>query len=381
MEKIGILTYSFGTNYGGTLQCLGLTKVIKNLRKNNEIIVLDYYPKNTYSLKNKYINGIGLKKSIKYLYKNNKSIFRKFFIKIKYVDDLIKKFEKFRNKNMNMTNTSNNLKKLIEEEKDLKYIIVGSDQVWAEVDEYFLSEITSKNIRKISYAACSGKNYSLSLKEETYLKNSLRTFSAISVRNKHTKDFVEKIINKEVKIVCDPSILYDYKEFLSDKKNKEKYILTYILGEDIKEGNINVIEEIKKVYGDIKVIAIGIPFAVSGGLNFYSWADQVIYNATPEEWLNYINNAEFIYTDSYHGALFSMKFHKPFLAYYSEKNRSPRFLDLAQRYNVDKYIVNTLEEAIEKKSICKEVDYTEIDKLIDKHRKYSMEFLTKALED
>lgn len=166
---------------------------------------------------------------------------------------------------------------------------------------------------------------------------------------------------------------------MSKEKIKEKYIFTYILGADIKEGNEKVIEEIKKIYGNIKVVAVGIPFAMSGGLNFYPWADEVIYDAAPEDWLNYIKNAEFIYTDSYHGALFSMKFHKPFLAYYSEKNRAPRFMDLAERYNIDRYIVNTLEEAIEKESICKEIDYTEIDKLIDEHKKYSMDFLKRAL--
>ena len=31
MKKIGILTYCFGSNYGGTLQCFGLYNTLKKM--------------------------------------------------------------------------------------------------------------------------------------------------------------------------------------------------------------------------------------------------------------------------------------------------------------------------------------------------------------
>lgn len=375
MKKVGILTYSYGTNYGGTLQCVGLYKVLKKIGFKVEII--NYIPKNIYCKKNKYILGSGIGKNIFRTFRSEN--LKKFYIKIRYVDNIIKKFDDFREKNLKITEASNNLKELIKV-NDINTIIVGSDQVWSGEKVYFLNEINENKVKKISYAACSGKDF---FKEEDreYLTTSLKKFYKISVRNEHTKSFVERLTGNSPNVVCDPSILYDYKEFLNDKNKKEKYILTYILGEDIKEGNDKAIKKIKEMFGNIKVIAIGIPFANSGNLRFYPWADEVLYDASPEEWLNLINNAEFVYTDSYHGALFSMKFHKPFLAYYTEINRAPRFIDLAKRYNVDKYIVNTLEEAIEKKSISKKINYEKIDLELEKHRKYSMEFLKKALED
>lgn len=375
MKKIGILTYSYGTNYGGTLQCIGLYKILKIMGFEAQII--NYMPKTVYCRKNKYILGSGIGKNVfrTFRFENLK----KFYIKLRYVDRIIKKFDDFREKNSIITEASDNLKELIKK-NNINIVIVGSDQVWSGEKIYFLNELNDNKIKKISYAACSGKDF---FKEEDreYLTTSLKKFYKISVRNEHTRSFVERLIGNSPDVVCDPSILYDYNEFLNDKNKKEKYILTYILGEDIKEGNAKAIEEIKKIFGNIKVIAIGIPFANSGNLRFYPWADEVSYDASPEEWLNLINNAEFVYTDSYHGALFSMKFHKPFLAYYTEKNRAPRFIDLAKRYNVDKYIVNTLEEAIGKKSISKEINYEKIDLELEKHRKDSMEFLKKALED
>lgn len=377
-KKVGILTYSYGCNYGGTLQCLGLYKFLeKNF--NCEGVILNYYPKKVYGILYKYIVGAGIEKNLLNNFFKSTLILKKIYIKIKYVDRILKKFENFRKENLNITIPSKKIEELVREEK-LDYIVVGSDQVWLGNLKYFLNEIQDPKVKKISYAACSGKE-EFNEKNREKIKEGLKKFKNISVRNKHTYNFVNNITGISPKIVCDPSILYDYKEFLKENFINQKYILTYILGKDIKEGNENVIKKIKEIYGDIKVIALGIPFAPSGGLQEYPWADKVIYDASPEEWLNYINNATFVYTDSYHGVLFSLKFNKNFLAYYSEKNRAPRFLDLIERYKLNQYIVNSLEEAIEKNSFDMKRNYSEINNLIEKHKIESINFLKKALED
>ena len=68
-------------------------------------------------------------------------------------------------------------------------------------------------------------------------------------------------------------------------------------------------------------------------------------------------------------------------SYYTEKNRAPRFLDLIERYKLNQYIVNSLEEAIEKNSFDMKRNYSEINNLIEEHKKESINFLREALED
>lgn len=369
MKKLGILTFSYGSNYGGTLQCVGLYKFIKK-NFDKEVEIINFIPKNKYSLKDLYLLG-----AVNY----RRISLKKLIIKIKYVQKTIKKFDIFRKKEMKITQilTEKNISSKI---SDYKTVIVGSDQVWNATgsvrDIYFLKNI--QNIIKISYAACSGSDY-YNEEDKQRLAFAISDFNYISVRNNHTYNFVKRLTNKNSEIVCDPSILHDYKEYLNNKKPKEKYILTYILGSEINGGHRKVLEEIKKKVGNIKIIAVGIAYAGSGSLQIYPWADEVFYDASPEDWLNLINNAEFIYTDSYHGVLFSMKFHKKFLAYYSEKARASRFIDLAERYQVGDWIVNTLDELDEKKSLEKEIDYIKIDKLLNVHREYSINFLKKVL--
>lgn len=369
MRKIGLLTYSYGNNFGGVLQCLGLYKVLKNNLEQN-IEVLNYIPKNAYSLKILYLKGI---KS------NGKIDLKKLIIKLKNVRKSIKKFDKFRENELNITKALNG--KMFEmKAENYDGLIVGSDQVWNTGGgfrgTYFFEGI--KNPNKISYAACSGSDFYKDEHKER-LTNAINDFNYISVRNNHTYNFVKRLTGQDSEIVCDPSILYDYKEYLTEEKHKEKYILTYILGSEIDGGHRKVLEEIKKKVGDIKIIAVGIAYAGSGSLQFYPWADEVLYDASPEDWLNLINNAEFIYTDSYHGVLFSMKFHKKFLSYYAEKGRASRFIDLADRYAVGDWIVNSVDEMHQKNSLGKEVDYEKVENLLNIHREYSMNFLKKAL--
>lgn len=374
-KKIGILTFNYGCNYGGTLQCIGLYKALKQLKLEKNIEIIDYIPPNMYDKKIKYLIGTGISRNINENIRKTLKIMKSFFIKLRYVDSALEKFDKFRKENSNMR-----LYNINEIQDIYDSIIVGSDQVWNVTSQmngtYFLEGI--EGVKKISYAACSGSDF-YKKDDEERLRKSINDFQYISVRNNHTYNFVKRLTGKEPEIVCDPSILYDYKEYLTKDKPKEKYILTYILGNEINGGHKKVLEEIKSKVGDIKIIALGIAYAGSGSLQFYPWADEVIYDASPEDWLNLINNAEFIYTDSYHGVLFSMKFHKDFLGYYSEKARASRFIDLSERYDVGDWIVNDIKEISEKNSFGKKIDYNKIDVLLEKHREYSMSFLKKAL--
>ncbi len=75
-----------------------------------------------------------------------------------------------------------------------------------------------------------------------------------------------------------------------------------------------------------------------------------------------------------------MKYHKPFAAYYSEEARAPRLLDLADRYDVQRNVIGSLDEALEN-CIGQDVpDYDHIDRLISDHVEKSYRFLVNALE-
>jgi len=376
---VGILTFHYSNNYGGVLQSVALYNVVKELGYDIEII--NYIPK-SYKPYN-IVESLGIRKNIfrnKLRDLNIINISKKIKIINQYCESIINKFDIYREKKVNLS-------KRVDEDSvvpilnNYSTIIVGSDQVWNPSQRrnpiYFLNFGEKYKGKKISYAADSTTK-DVNEEDLKELRIALNDFQHISVRNEHSFEFVRTIINKDAEIVADPTLLYDFYSEENTEDRKEEYILTYILGKEIEGSHNKVIEKIKKKYGNIPVYSIKIP---TMNFELSPFADKVFYDLNPDEWINMFKNARFIYTDSFHGVLFSLKYHKPFLSYYSEKLRATRFIDLSKRYNIGKYVVKNVKEIDDKHSLNTVPDFNSIDKIIDLQKKISIEFLKNALSE
>lgn len=127
----------------------------------------------------------------------------------------------------------------------------------------------------------------------------------------------------------DPSLLYAFEEFQTAHIVPEHpYILTYILGDEIKGGHATALEKIRQTVGDLPIYAISIP---GNNSDIHPLADKVYQALSPVEWVAMFRHATFVYTDSFHAIMFSLKFSVPFVAYYRNIVRSSRLQDLKNR--------------------------------------------------
>lgn len=378
MKKIGILTFHYSQNYGAVLQCYSLSKVLSTL--GYEVEVINYVPK-------RYNPGIfhtiGLNKNVFKMNFNDlriDNIIKKILYKIRYSKKSIQKFDEFRHNNLNLS------VKVQEESienilSDYYAVIVGSDQIWnpqeRKKDQYFLNYKNISSIKKISYAADSTIE-EINDDDFNKLSISLKNFDYISVRNNHSLNFVKALNDKEVSIVADPTLLHNFNDsqFTSSVDVDKEYIFSYVLGKEIDGSHKKVIEMIRERYGDIPIY-----FSVitTSNFKFYNCADRVFYDLGPLEWLYLLKHSKFVYTDSFHGTLFAMKYHKPFIAYYAEKNRSTRFVDMANRYQINDFIVENVDDINKKNSLNKVPNYEKIDNLIEQQKYESIDFLRKSL--
>ena len=155
----------------------------------------------------------------------------------------------------------------------------------------------------------------------------LSKFDLITVRDSTTQQLVKNVLGKVPQIVPDPSLLYPYDEFKTQKQT-EPYILTYILGDEIEGGHDVALRKIKQQVGDLPVYAIVIP---CNSRDITKYADKVFETLSPEQWVDMFYHACYVYTDSFHAIMFSLKFEKPFVSYYRNKIRSSRLIDLKKR--------------------------------------------------
>lgn len=355
--KVAICTiFDKFPNYGNKLQNYALTYFLK---KNN----IDY--SSMISNKTKFNFGLETKILIK----------RVIELKLQnYILDYKKK-KKFNDFNKKYLNPNYDFVKNKISSDDFDYFIVGSDQVWNDnwFDGYreklfLLTFVEDK--KKICYAPSFGVS-NISAKWENYFKEYLIKFKNISVREQEGAAIVKRLINKDVEVLIDPTLLLTREEWRAiskpvhfKKKNlKKRYILKYFLGSQ-QEDNVKKIDQLAKKY-DLSVIE----------LMDYSFSD--VYQAGPEEFINLIDNAELVCTDSFHACVFSLIFDKPFVVFDRDgtgAGMNSRIDTLLNKFDVEKKTQTSLLE-----STIFEYDYTEFNKRISDERKKSVYYLKKSL--
>jgi hypothetical protein len=363
-KKVGILTFHFGYNYGGVLQSYALMKILQSLGYETKII--DCHSKSVFS----FLIGLPLVFPIKSL--------RLLLQKIRYHHGCKKTFGRFRKENLQCTKRISS-NKIASVANLFDIIVVGSDQVWNPSQQkknvYFLDWKPSFKGEKISYAPCCAINKVQDGYKEK-IKVALQDFDFISVRNLETFDFVKNLISYEPPIVADPTLLYDFVEFKKDRLISHNYILTYILGDEIQDGHRTVLDNIKAKFPQTPVYSIVL---TENNPQIFNWTDKILYNVSPNDWINLIACSSFFYSDSFHGILFALKYRRPFIGFYKEVSRASRFVDLKNRYGLEKQIIKSASELKYDLSEIIDFDYSFVDNAMQEQKEASFRYLHYAL--
>lgn len=97
-------------------------------------------------------------------------------------------------------------------------------------------------------------------------------------------------------------------------------------------------------------------------------------------WIRGFMNAEFIFTDSFHGTVFSILFNKPFLVIMNKRRGSDRFNSLLNCFGLNGRLIYSCED-ITKEHLQFDIDWTRVNSILEEKRNESMRFLKKAFEE
>ncbi len=351
MNKIGILTYQNTLNYGAMLQAYALCKYINNCGVKCEVI--NYH--------NKKIE----EDEFKYTYINFSSI--KNFFNSLMLHNLYKskknKFQSFYKENVNNSkehyyrNTISNVEKIYDK------IIVGSDQVWnmnlnGEDYTYMLDNISKKEIKN-SYAASFGYS-NIPNKYKNKCEKFLNNFNTLYVREKSGENIIQDLCNKKAYTTIDPTFLLsknDWKK-LCKNKYKKKYIFVYMV--DFKKNIKSIVEFAKQNNAEV--------ITITESKRKYK---DVIYlrDASPEEFVDLINNAFCIITGSFHAVSLSINLEKDFYYLNNLDGKSTRVKNILEISNLLNREIVTPNVKFER------IDYNNLDNKLSENIDFSKERL------
>ncbi len=348
-KKIGILTWYFGINYGARAHSMALRECVKTMGYDCEFI---NYPS---------CNNRGIELHTCCMTGNLK---RHPIILIKGVY----KWFKFK-KQLSVYPQSKRVTSP-EEIEALGYdtVIIGSDEI-LNLNHDLASKVYygvgfHDGFPMVMYAASAGTVPPDTILDKD-IQTGLKNMTALSVRDNTTQELLQNNTGTKVEIVLDPTLLYD---FGVGRKRlcKKGYLLIYSFGSLIKEKDRII--QFANTKG-LKIICVG---------RRCDWADKSYSTADLEEWLSLYEHASFVVTDSYHGLIFAIKYHKNFVLV--ERGDKTNKIDglrnilkvtrnsLGQNDSIEEYLLNQL-------------DYTTIDAAIKKEKKRSLDYLENALKE
>lgn len=384
MKKLGICVCYQHRNYGSQLQSYATTVELK--KRNIDFEIIRYKKK---------ITPLLLAKSLPRLFN---PVFVRDRILLRYQKNLMMKLKPELGKSNAVRNKCfadfsaqrftdlspvyygyDNLKKAGSE---YKAVMVGSDQLWGPggiTSNFYNLMFASDNTRKISFSASFGVSQIKPGLHDLY-RRFLNRMDYISVREITGKNLVEQLSHKTAQVVVDPVMLLTAEEWLeeipNDNRYKEPYIFAYFLGESA-EHRKAVTEFARKK---------GLKIVTSHHTDKYNKADEGFgdyapFDIGPAEFVNLIRNAEYVFTDSFHGSVFSVLYQKKFLIFtrYSDKSitsKNSRIDSFCQIFSVEDRRYQGKIEVVDNY-----IDYTVVLEKVQQEREKSKAFLDKALKN
>lgn len=368
-KRYGIISYNIYcnfTNYGSALQTYALHRVLNEISPNEiESVVVDYCP-DILADKDvlnpvKHMRDVDEESrkmcelSMPAIYENNKK-FNAF-----YKEQYVLSKGKYTSENFDESLTTENL----------DGYVCGSDTIWCILefegfdDGYFANYPVMKKSHTISYAASFGDAVFKAEDFET-LKERLKNYDAVSVRESTHMDFIKDNTNILVRRVLDPTLLLtgkDYQTITERRIIQEPYILLYArrYNKKMEDYADQLAEKL-----NCKVVEISLR-ATNKDKHI------MFYEAGVEEFLSLVKHAEYVVTNSFHGVIFSIQMHKNFTVFSREQAdvKIDELLGLLHLEN--RKMIHGDEET------PPDIDYSCVEEILLQERKHSMDYLRQAL--
>lgn len=390
MKKVAIVSCYFQHNYGSMLQAYATQMVLDKMGYENETIDIAGFSYEIRKAKIKYFVKASITSDI-LLSKIGmaKNILIKKFAKSEYTALSQKRSEKFDDFAKNYFRLSQRYVSKVELGKqcvqNYSAVLVGSDQLWLPGNiaaDYYTLNFVPAFINTIAYSTSFGQS---ELPKDSAKKAGifLKSIRHISVREESGQRLIKQLANRNVPVVCDPTLLITGEEWLQIQKEKSvidgKYIFCYFLG-----NNPPHREFAKRLKAETGCKIVALMHLDEYIKSDERYADESPYDIDPADFLNLIRNAEYVCTDSFHCSVFSILYRRQFFTFrrYARNTRHSTNGRLDTLFHIAG-ISGRMMTGNEKVQDCikMETDFEAVHKKLETMRKKSYDYLEAALKD
>lgn len=251
--------------------------------------------------------------------------------------------------------------------------ITGSDQVWnaratqGKLDDGYLLNFDTSEKKRLSYAASIGFDPDIAYINDILEKT--KYFDGVSVREKSVWEKFDYIKPGYAELVLDPTLLHvcdAWQKIEQPGKIKNKtFALVYRLSNN---PEFNKLVVYLKKHRNVAVVDVSPPELKIPGCDLYH------SSCSPSQFLWYVHNCELFTTDSFHGTVFAIIYHREFYSLL-RKGMESRVNDLLNECGLSGQLIRYIEQ-IPTKTI--NIDFRKCDEYLLVQRKKSIDYLRKC---
>lgn len=329
MKKIAIVSCYFQHNYGSMLQAYATQMVLDKLGYKNETIDIAGFNHEIKKAKMKYFAKASLTSDI-LLSKMGMAmnVVRRKVSKDDYgalLRQRGQRFDAFAKNHFRLSPRYVSKAELGQKcGENYSAVLVGSDQLWLPGNiaaDYYTLNFVPDSVNTIAYSTSFGQS---ELPKDSAAKASvfLKKIRHIGVREESGQKLVKQLTDRDVPVVCDPTLLFTSEEWMEIQQEKPlidgKYIFCYFLGNN--PPHREFAKRLREKTGCRIVAITHLDEYVKSDENY---ADETPYDIDPADFLNLIRNAEYVCTDSFHCSVFSILYRRSFFTFrrYIRKTR------------------------------------------------------------
>lgn len=391
--KIAILTQPLHINYGGILQAFAVQKILKDM--GHEVITLDIPWKDAESKISLYVRiKLFIATLLLFLLNRLKAqdIVWPYNTRKRNRKLINYSMRSFINRIINLSpviDTERSLKRYIKE-KNIDVCVVGSDQVWRpmyspNINWYFLNFLLDDaNIKRIALSASFGtSDWEFSEELTDYLRPFAKKFDAISVREMSGVGLCQKYLDVTAIQLIDPTMMLtpkDYAELVNmDRHNTysmQGSFFSYVLDEtEEKQMLINCVSEI--LHLSVQTLKVE-----NHKYGPYASRKKVLKHIPQpvSQWLRGFQEAEFVVTDSFHGTVFSILHHRPFVVIANKTRGLARIETLLNTFDLKDRLIGTTINC-NREWLLNGIQWNNVDVILGEKRELFKRFIDTALKN
>lgn len=253
---------------------------------------------------------------------------------------------------------------------ELDGVVVGSDEVFAlhtgPTPAFFGHALPTEKV--FAYGGCFGPTTIEDIDRlhcRAFVASGLQSMCGLGMRDQNSISIAAELTGGKPELVCDPVILYGYKEEISqlEVKMKSPYMVVYSYDNKFDDQSDVILEYARKK--GLKVVSPGF---------IQKWAD-INVNVDPIELLSWFKGAECVVTNTFHGCVMSLITGREMAV--KMRGNANKLFNLMCEYGIENRVFGdgkTLDDVF-----SQTVDWAEVEEQITRRREDSLSYLKRMI--